>query len=165
MGATENIKEGNEDIREVMSPGCVLNPFLFVLPRCSFTQHMFTIITLLVLLTRTGTAIQVGRNPLGLTCFLNLKVTWHAFNGLWSLFLKNKSIKKRRRNCRLRLKDSAEIVETGVKCWTLAEKSPYYAEHISRAPRTWIYPTVLLIRVKCCFLSGTEISIKTEFLN
>lgn len=41
VGATENIKEGNEDIREVIFWSCVLDSFLFqVFPGVALKQHV-----------------------------------------------------------------------------------------------------------------------------
>lgn len=114
------------------------------------------------LLSMIWTATQDCRNLLGLSSFLNMKVTWLAFKHLWRFFLK-KGGGWGAKTADYQYKDSAETAET--ECWVLAEETLYHPEHVLHAPSKQISSTRLLIRRKGCFLLGTEISIRIEFLN
>lgn len=88
-----------------------------------------------------------------------MKVTWLAFKHLSSFFKKKKGGGWQK----LPIKESAEMVETGVRCRVLAEETLYHCEHFLHALSKQISSTFLLIRRKGCFLLRTEISIKTKF--
>lgn len=84
-------------------------------------------------------ATQDCRNLLGLSSFLNVKVTWLAFKHLWSFFKK-----KEGEGGGAEIADyqyfSAEIVET--EFWVLAEETLYHPEHLLHAPSKQISTTL-----------------------